>query len=297
MKTYAPNLEIAHYMADMAYAEENRTDDWRFSDGMCDICMVWYYPFRYVDGDPVYEEEIVLPVVQSNVALVNERAPDAEAWFLGQSFALATHRRNLRMPTADEMVHLYLLVMQEPVNGFLWYPWSHTEAMADEALGDEGMEEQQEAAKEIADTHMGYASLEISKSASPSGTILYPGDTITYTLTFTNYGPHVADSAVITDLIPGDLFTPTIVGSSGAVVTRTQGVTFAWTVAPLEVGDGGMITLSGVISPGLENVISITNTAKITAPLVYDSPALSSTVTISVSLTSKVYLPWVIKNG
>jgi uncharacterized repeat protein (TIGR01451 family) len=139
--------------------------------------------------------------------------------------------------------------------------------------------------------------LGISKSVLPVETAVYPGDTITYTLTFTNYGPRVADSVVITDLMPGDLFTPTIVGSSGAVVTRTHGVTFAWTVVPLEVGDGGMITLSGVISPGLENVISITNTAKITAPLVYDSPALSSTVTISVSLISKVYMPWVMKNG
>lgn len=282
MKDYAPNLKIAHYMGEIAYWEEHREDGWAFSDGMCDVAIVWHYPFRYIDEIPVYEREIVPLVVQPNVALVHERDPDAEMWFLGQSFAYSEHTRNLRMPTPEEMEDLYLVVMQEPVDGFMWYPWGHTEEY-DARLGDEGMEEQQEAARNIAETHMGYASLEISKSVFPAGTILYPGDSVTYTLTFTNCGPHVADNTVIADPIPSNLFTPTIVGSSGATVTRTYDVTFAWTVYPLEVGDGGIITLTGVINPDLKTAINITNTAEITAPVARDSATLSSTATIAVS--------------
>ena len=148
MKTYAPNLKLAHYMGDIAYAEEHRTDDWAFSDGMCDICIIWYYPFRYVDGEPVFEEDLVLPVVSSNVELVDERDPDAELWFLGQSFTRLEHPRNLRMPTPDEMRRLYWIVMQEPVDGFMWYPWKQTDEF-DEVLSDPGMEDQRETVANI----------------------------------------------------------------------------------------------------------------------------------------------------
>lgn len=151
MKNYAPNLKIAHYMGNIAYWDENR-EDWAFSDGVCDICIIYYFPFRYVSGEPVYDRDIVLSVVQSNVPLVQERDPDAELWFFGQAFAQSAHWQNLRMPTPDEMVALYLDVMHEPVDGFMWYPWCHTD-IYDSSLGDEGMEEQQEAVKDIADNY------------------------------------------------------------------------------------------------------------------------------------------------
>ena len=50
MKTYAPHLQIAHYLGDIAYTEANRTDGWSFSAAMCDICLVWYYPFEVAGG-------------------------------------------------------------------------------------------------------------------------------------------------------------------------------------------------------------------------------------------------------
>jgi len=291
MKDHAPGLKIAHFMGSMAYWDEHR-DDWSFSDGMCDICMIWYYPFRYVDGDPVYERDLVLPLVQPNVALVDERDPDAEVWFLGQAFSHSAHWRNLRMPTADEMVDLYLLVMQEPVDGFLWYPWFHTEEMADEGLGDPGMEDQQGAARDAAYV----ASLEIGKSALFAGNALFSGNSITYTLTFTNNGPHLASNIVITDLMPGDLLNPTVVGSSGTVITPTPGTTFAWMVDPLQAGTVGIITLTSIVDPGLEPETVIANTAEITSPVAHSSATLSSTVTVTVSRVLTVYLPLVMKN-
>jgi len=301
MKTHAPGLKIAHFLGNMAYWDERR-EDWSLSDGMCDICMIWYYPFRYVDGDPVYERDLIMPVVQPNVALVAERDPDAQVWFLGQAFARSAHPRDLRMPTPEEMEDLYLLVMQEPVDGFLWYPWYHTEAMADGSLGDPGMEDQQEMAGDIVETHTDYADLEISKAVSPIDGILYPGDSVTYTLVFTNYGPHVAQNTVITDLIPSVLFTPTVVNSSGAAITATDGIAFAWTVDPLQVGDSGIITMTGVISPGLTISTNIANTVEITAPVAQDNGLLSATATVFVSYPPPspprklFYLPLVMKN-
>jgi len=143
MKAYEPNAMLGHYMADIAYAEEHRTDGWTFSDGMCDICIIWYYPFRYVAGNPVFEEDLVPPVVESNIDLVNARDPDAEVWFLGQAFTQSSHPRDLRMPTPEEMRQLYWMVMQEPVDGFLWYTWNHNAGIYDEVLSDPDMEDQQ----------------------------------------------------------------------------------------------------------------------------------------------------------
>jgi hypothetical protein len=143
MKTYAPNLKIAHFLGNISYWDENRTD-WDFSDGVCDICMIYYFPFRYLSGDPVYEQNIVLSVVEPNVEIVAERDPDAELWFLGQAFEQSAHYRSLRMPTPEEMKELYWDVMQYPLGGFMWYSWRHTDQY-DALLGDPGMEEQQEA--------------------------------------------------------------------------------------------------------------------------------------------------------
>ena len=153
MKPLAPNAKIAHYMANIAYWEANRTDGWAFSDGMCDMCIVWYFPFRMQNGNPVYEQDLVPPVVQQNLALVAARDPDAELWFMGQTFAQAAHPRNLRMPTADEMRQLYLLVMQEPVDGFVWYPWQQTDVY-DEILADPGNEQQQQQVVYVADHYV-----------------------------------------------------------------------------------------------------------------------------------------------
>ncbi|MCB9422094.1 MAG: hypothetical protein H6667_19995 [Ardenticatenaceae bacterium] len=153
MKSYAPDLLLAHFMGNMAYVEEHRTDGWMFSDGMCDICLIWYYPFETIGGEDVYQEEMVTAVIQDNLTLTAERDIDAQLWFLGQSFAApGEYPRQLRMPTAAEMEAVYLRAMENPLDGFLWYPWSHTEVY-DQVLCDPGNEEQQAMVDEIGTTY------------------------------------------------------------------------------------------------------------------------------------------------
>ena len=94
-------------------------------------------------------------------------------------------------------------------------------------------------------------------------TFLIPGDPITYTLSFKNGSQLLATNVVINDPIPAELENPTIVGNSGASITATPGVTFAWTVEDLSPGDGGVITITGMINAGLGSDAGFTNTASI----------------------------------
>ncbi len=144
MKSYAPHLLLAHFLDDMAYAEDYRSDGWTFSDGMCDLCIIWQYPFEHVGGQPVFNHEEVRQVTEANIKLIAERDPDAQVWFLGQTFTVSeAFPRRLRMPTAPEMEALYLVVMEYPMHGFFWYPWSHSKSYV-QVLGDAEMVEQQE---------------------------------------------------------------------------------------------------------------------------------------------------------
>ena len=92
-------------------------------------------------------------MLQTNLDLVQTRDPDAELWFLGQTFASTSTPRELRMPTAAEMEQLYLQVMEQPVDGFLWYPCNHTEVY-DQVLCDPGFEDQQDRVGAIGTTYV-----------------------------------------------------------------------------------------------------------------------------------------------
>ncbi len=148
VKRVAPDVKIAHYMGDMAWFEQSwRFPNRAFSAGICDICIVWYYPFRYVEGQPVFETEKVRETLRTNRALMDERAPDAQLWFLGQVYTLHQHKRDLRMPTPEEMEMLYTIVESGGADGFLWYPWLH--GNCDQVLSDPDMEPQRQAVYDI----------------------------------------------------------------------------------------------------------------------------------------------------
>ena len=103
--------------------------------------------------------------------------------------------------------------------------------------------------------------LSIVKTVTPSTAA--PGGTITYTLTFSNAGGVTATGVVITDSIPVSVTSPTVVGSSGAAITLTGSAPhFVWSVANLAPGQGGVITLTGVLSEPLAAGV-FTNTAEI----------------------------------
>jgi len=103
--------------------------------------------------------------------------------------------------------------------------------------------------------------LSIVKTVTPSTAA--PGETITYTLTFSNAGGVAATGVVITDSVPVSVTSPTVVGSGGAAITLTGSAPhFVWSVANLAPGQGGVITLTGVLSEPLAAGV-FTNTAEI----------------------------------
>ncbi len=110
---------------------------------------------------------------------------------------------------------------------------------------------------------LGVVDLEIDKTVNAA--LFVPGQAITYTLTFTNNSSAALSGVVITDSVPVTITNVTST-STGATITPTTGYTYAWTVADLAWGDGGVITLSGVIDPNLAVGGDLTNEAEIDSP-------------------------------
>jgi uncharacterized repeat protein (TIGR01451 family) len=101
--------------------------------------------------------------------------------------------------------------------------------------------------------------LTLTKTVSPASAA--PGDAITYTVAFTNTGVDPATAVVITDSLPAALPNPAW-SSSGVTLTPIPGQTYAWTAPDLAQNDGGVITLTGVLSSPLA-AGSISNTVTV----------------------------------
>jgi hypothetical protein len=153
VKSLAPELPIAHLLGNMAWFERTlRFPNRDFTTGICDICIVWYTPARYLHGEPAFEEDLFHEIVQENRELVDERAPDAQLWVMGQTYAQRAHRNQLRMPTPEEMELMYIIAEQEQVDGFLWYPW--LQSSYDQVLSDPDVEPQRQAVRHIYESYI-----------------------------------------------------------------------------------------------------------------------------------------------
>jgi uncharacterized repeat protein (TIGR01451 family) len=104
--------------------------------------------------------------------------------------------------------------------------------------------------------------LVLVQTVTPTTPIL-TGDPFTFTLSFSNVHHVTATGVIISDLLPQEL-TQVSVSHSGAAITCTPGLTYAWQVEDLGYGEGGVITISGVLSPVLSE-ITLVNTAIITS--------------------------------
>jgi uncharacterized repeat protein (TIGR01451 family) len=102
--------------------------------------------------------------------------------------------------------------------------------------------------------------LALTKAVAPSR-VVSPGTAITFTLAFQNGGALPAYGVVITDLLPTELMTVAV--ESSREVTATGGMSYTWQVGPLAPTQGGRITVTGVVSPGLSLGHVFTNTARI----------------------------------
>jgi uncharacterized repeat protein (TIGR01451 family) len=105
------------------------------------------------------------------------------------------------------------------------------------------------------------ADVAIAKHVAPASAA--PGQAITFTLVYSNAGGGTVTGVIITDAIPPEVL-DTGITSSGAVITPAEGERYAWSVADLAPGEGGAITITGVLSEPLA-AQAIANTAAITA--------------------------------
>ncbi|MDM8530892.1 Calx-beta domain-containing protein [Anaerolineales bacterium HSG25] len=128
---------------------------------------------------------------------------------------------------------------------------------------------------------------DVTISKSVNLTTAQPGDAITYTISFTNSGTYPATGVIITDLVSSNLFSLSTPDNSGANITASNTVSYAWEVDDLGPGDGGIITITGLITTQLTSPISLTNSVEITATEV-DSDTLNNTSTVTTSIPARV---------
>jgi uncharacterized repeat protein (TIGR01451 family) len=125
------------------------------------------------------------------------------------------------------------------------------------------------------------ADLMLAKTVAP--TVPAPGSVVTYTLAFSNTGTGIATGAIITDVVPISI-TNVSYTNSGAAITETGSISYTWQVEPLLPGNGGIITITGVLSPNLPAGYAFTNTAAITTTVIdadYSNNGDSAMVTTS----------------
>jgi len=91
-----------------------------------------------------------------------------------------------------------------------------------------------------------------------------PGQTITYTLAFSNGGSLLAAGVILTDVVPAFMTIQTV-SYGGVAITETGHIPpFVWAVQDLAAGQGGVITLTAILSEPLTAGV-YTNTAIISA--------------------------------
>ena len=105
------------------------------------------------------------------------------------------------------------------------------------------------------------AELGLNKSVSTATAL--PGETITYTLTFSNSGLALAHGVVISDPVPVELSDVSI--QSTLPIVPITGIDYAWQLPDLAPGEGGEILISAVVSTELSADTVFTNTATISS--------------------------------
>ena len=140
--------------------------------------------------------------------------------------------------------------------------------------------------------------LQVAKTVEPAGS-LHPGDVLTYTLTFTNAGPAMAYGVVLTDLLPAELLTPTVVYSSPEVLARLPGFTYAWSLANLPPGTSGLVQVRATVDPSLQATVTLRNEAAISSRIP-DTDTLNNTAAVVLTVVPSrqyfLYLPLVARN-
>jgi uncharacterized repeat protein (TIGR01451 family) len=142
--------------------------------------------------------------------------------------------------------------------------------------------------------------LSVVKTVVP--TIAAPGGTITYTLTFSNAGSATATGVVITDAIPISVTHTSVISSGNAsspmlAITQRVNTRYVWDVTDMAQDEGGVITVTGVLSVPL-TAGPFTNTATIaTTSIDSNSDNNTSSVGVAVVTARYIYLPLAMRNA
>jgi uncharacterized repeat protein (TIGR01451 family) len=131
------------------------------------------------------------------------------------------------------------------------------------------------------------ADVAIAKSVTPG--IVAPNQAVTYTLTFTNTGPHPALGVLITDAIPITL-TNVSYTNAGAAITPTGSFSYTWEVTNLAPGQGGVITITGMVTTSVNGVLDLYNQAEITTTI-NDPTPLNNISTVSSTIDAEPPAP------
>jgi uncharacterized repeat protein (TIGR01451 family) len=125
-----------------------------------------------------------------------------------------------------------------------------------------------------------FVDLVITKTATP--TLVLQDQPLTYTLVFSNIGDIDSGPVTIQDLVPSEFVAQDAVATvdDEVQITQTAGVTYQWTLDNLAPGQGGVITLTGLVASDAILAQSIVNQADISsAHTDADSGDNQSTVT------------------
>jgi len=99
----------------------------------------------------------------------------------------------------------------------------------------------------------------IGKQAVPSsGSTVYPGTQIVYTLVYSNPDPVTLTTVTITDTLPPD--TQIVAGSCVPPACIANGGTLTWTVGPLSPGQGGQVSFAVLVSEEAISGTAVVNT-------------------------------------
>jgi uncharacterized repeat protein (TIGR01451 family) len=132
----------------------------------------------------------------------------------------------------------------------------------------------------VATVSRGLPGLGLRKEVVPA--VAVPGGTVTYTLTFSNTGEGVMSGLFITDAVPLTL-TNLSYAHAGVAITPSGTISYGWQVHDLAAGQGGIITITGLVPAGVSGTSRLTNRATITTtsadPYLLDNVAVvSSTI-------------------
>lgn len=118
IKTRAPGVPVYSTFGSLHYWEDH--DPARvIAPGVVDYASPHYYPF----DSSGYRRDTYISELEAEIEILNRLAPDTHLIWLVQAFALPTHPRGLRMPTADELLDASAIAFDHQVP-ILYYTYN-----------------------------------------------------------------------------------------------------------------------------------------------------------------------------